>query len=55
VQSLCWPKEVFGRRSVSSIARAVLQQRKLESYIKCGSVADIIDTLLLRGTYSDEE
>jgi len=49
------PIVIFEPRSASSITRAVARHRKLESDMKRGSAAGIIDTLLLRGPHNDEE
>jgi glycosyltransferase involved in cell wall biosynthesis len=48
VRDVCRPNETFDPRSSGSIARAVQRHLGLDSEIKCGSVAEIINTLLLR-------
>ena len=54
VRDVCTPQETFDPHSARSIARAVLRHRRLDFDIKSGSAADIINTLLFRGTYSNE-
>ena len=48
VRDVCRPIETFDPHSSNSIASAVQRHLKLDSEIKCGSVAEIINTLLTR-------
>jgi len=54
VRDVCIPEETFDPHSATSIARAVFRHHRLYSDIKCGSAADIVNTLFFKGTYSDK-
>jgi len=55
VRDVCRPKETFDPNSHTSIARAVLRHRNLDSELKCGSAIDIINTLINEGIPSNEK